>query len=397
MARWIIHLDLDAFFCAVEEQLDSSLRGKPFAVGGRPETRGVVASCSYAARVFGVHSAMPMGQAIGLCPELIVVRGDHRRYRAVSRRVMSILHSVTPLVEQISIDEAFLDVSGSSTPAEQLAVELQGRIQQELGLPCSLGVAGNKLVAKIANNIGKARPGRSAEPPRSILVVPRGDEASFLAPLPTEELWGVGPKTAERLSRLGLRTIGDIAAMPEEELTSRFGKHGLDLSRRAKGIDQRPVVTHHEAKSVSQETTYVRDVIRGDELRGTLMDLSQGVARQLRRKRLTGTTVKIKLRWSDFTTPTRQMTLERPTDDPGEIYSVAVRLFDRLWTEGRPVRLLGVGVTGLGKQPRQMSLWDEPDERAERLEQAVRKVRRRYGDDAILRGDELPIDDEEVL
>ena len=393
--RWIIHLDLDAFFCAVEEQFDPSLRGKPFAVGGRPETRGVVASCSYPARQFGVRSAMPMGQALGLCPDLIIVGGDHRRYRAVSHRAMRKLRSVTSLVEQISIDEAFLDVTAIDSPAEQIARRLQAEIDSELGLPCSLGVAANKLVAKIANNVGKARSGKSGEPPRAILVVPPGLEAEFLAPLPASELWGVGPKTAERLAQLGIHTIGDIAAMADSELATRFGKHGADLSRRAKGIDNRPVVTVHEPKSVSQETTFVADVSDAYELRRTLRRLSAGVSRHLKRQRLTGTTVRLKLRWSDFTTPTRQTTLNSPTDDEEEIYGTVADLFDRLWTKGRPVRLLGVGVGGLGKQPRQMSLWDEPDERAERLQKAVRSVRKRYGDDAIRRGDELTEREEE--
>ena len=394
MPRWIIHLDLDAFYCAVEEQYDTSLRGKPFAVGGRPETRGVVSSCSYAARQFGVHSAMPMGQALSLCPALIVVPGDHRRYGAMSRRVMGIVRTTTTLIEQISIDEAFLDVTGLSMPADKIASMLQQRIRDELGLPCSLGVASNKLVAKIANNVGKSRSGKSGEPPQAILVVRQGDEAKFLAPLTTKELWGVGPKTEERLAQLGLRTIGDIAAIPDDELATRFGKHGADLSRRAKGIDDRSVVTYHKPKSVSQERTYIRDVSDVHELRRTLRRLSAGVARQLKRKRLTGTTVRLKLRWSDFTTPTRQTTLDRPTDDEGEIYQTVVDLFERLWTSGRPVRLLGVGVGGLGKQARQMSLWDAPDERAERLQAAVRKVRQRYGDGAIRRGDELSSDDD---
>lgn len=391
MQRWIIHLDLDAFFCAVEEQFDPSLRGKPFAVGGSPDSRGVVASCSYPARAFGVRSAMPMGQALSLCPDLIIVRGDHRRYRAVSRRVMRKLHSVTPLVEQLSIDEAFMDVTGLDAPAEEIAQRLQREIDEELGLPSSLGVATNKLVAKIANNIGKARSGKSGEPPRAILVVGPGEEANFLAPLPASELWGVGPKMAERLAQLGLHTIGQIAVMSDEKLAARFGKHGVDLSRRAKGIDPRPVETEHERKSVSQETTFAQDVSDPRELKSTLRRLSAGVSRHLKRQRLAGATVRLKLRWSDFATPTRQTTLANPTDDEDEIYRTVVELFDRLWTRGRPVRLLGVGVDGLGKPPLQMSLWDKPDERVERLQQTLRSVRRRYGDDAIRRGDELDL------
>ncbi len=228
MPRKILHLDLDAFFCAVEENLDPSLRGQAFAVGGQPDQRGVVASCSYAARVYGVRSAMPMAQAVRLCPNLIIRPNRRGVYGDVSRSVMAILHDLTPLVEQLSIDEAFLDVSLLPDPAELLARRLQERINTELHLPCSLGVASNKLVAKIANTVGKAR-ARSSIPPNAITIVPPGDEAAFLAPLPASELWGVGPKTAEQLARLDIHTIGDLARWPETDLIRRFGQHGQAL------------------------------------------------------------------------------------------------------------------------------------------------------------------------
>src|SRR5262245_61933816 len=197
--RTIIHLDLDAFFCAVEEQRDPSLRGKPFAVGGRPESRGVVSSASYAARRFGVRSAMPMSTAVRHCPDLIVVPPHHLAYRAASQQVMERLHTITPLVEQISIDEAFLDVTALGEPGQTIAARLQATIRDELGLSCSLGVAANKLVAKIATDVGKSLV-RSGQMPQAICVVPPGDEAAFLAPLPTTALWGVGPRTAEKLA-----------------------------------------------------------------------------------------------------------------------------------------------------------------------------------------------------
>ena len=267
--RKIIHLDLDAFFCAVEELRDPALRGKAFAVGGRPESRGVVASCSYPARRFGVHSAMAMGQALRLCPDLIIVPTHHGEYSAVSRQVMARLHAVTPLVEQISIDEAFLDVTERAEPPDELAQQLQVTIRRELGLPCSMGVATNKLVAKIANNVGKAA-AHGEGPPNAIRVVPPGEEAIFLAPLPCDALWGVGPKTAERLAALGMHTIGAIAAWPADDLARRFGKNGAELARHALGLDDRPIVTQHERKSASQETTFDRDVSDGDALRRTL-------------------------------------------------------------------------------------------------------------------------------
>ena len=250
MTRTILHLDLDAFFCAVEEQHNKALVGKPFAVGGDPQKRGVVASCSYAARKFGVRSAMPMARAVRLCPDLIVVSRHMGDYSAMSRKVMAILHRLTPLVEQLSIDEAFLDVTGLPGDGEQIARQLQARIRDELDLPASLGVASNKLIAKIANNIGKAS-ATGDGPPNAINVIAPGAEAAFLAPLPVRELWGVGPKTAQRLRQMNVETIGDLTRWSERDLAMRFGKLGHDLARRAMGIDNRPVQTEHETKSVS--------------------------------------------------------------------------------------------------------------------------------------------------
>lgn len=385
--RKIMHLDLDAFFCAVEELRDPTLRGKPFAVGGRPEERGVVASCSYPARQRGVHSAMPMSQAVRLYPGLLIVPARHKAYGAMSQRVMAQLRELTPLVEQLSIDEAFLDVSELPEDGATLARRLQASINQTLQVPCSLGVASNKLVAKIANTIGKAA-AKGGAPPNAITVAPAGQEAEFLAPLPCAELWGVGPKTAERLAALGLHTIGDLARWPEADLVRRFGKNGHDLAQHARGIDQRPVITQRETKSISQETTFVRDVYDGAELRRTLQGQAEGVSRTLKRKRLTGTTVKLKLRWADFTTVTRQTTLNQATDDAGQILSAANQLFEKIW-QGQPVRLLGVGVAGLGTELRQLTLWDKPNEKEERLQQALQALHARFGDKVIQRGDAL--------
>ncbi|MBK8051607.1 MAG: DNA polymerase IV [Anaerolineales bacterium] len=393
MMRKIIHLDLDAFFCAVEELRDPSLRGKAFAVGGRPESRGVVASCSYPARRVGVRSAMPMSQALRLCPELIITPARHGEYRTMSRQVMARLRAMTELVEQISIDEAFLDVSERFEQGETLARSLQATIREELALPCSLGVATNKLVAKIANNTGKAQ-ARGSGPPNAICVVPPGEEAAFLAPLPAEELWGVGPKTAARLAELGIKTIGDIAHWPEADLAKRFGKNGVELSRHARGLDDRPIVTQHERKSISQETTFERDVADGAHLRRTLQEQAADVARVLRAKRLSGATIKLKLRWSDFTTLTRQTTLPQPTDDAHLIASAGTQLFEREWA-GQPVRLIGIGISGFQTGLQQPTLWDQPDERSERLDAALQSLRARFGDHSIRRG--LDLDDEDIL
>ena len=348
--RVILHLDLDAFYCAVEEQRDPRLRGRPVAVGGRPESRGVVASCSYAARRFGIRSAMPMSRALRLCSHLRVVPPDHEAYRRASRRVMDLLHEFTPLVEQLSIDEAFLDLSDTALPGEVAARRIQRRINGEPALPCSIGVASNKLVAKIANNVGKASV-RTGRPPNSIKVVPQGREALFLAPLPVKELWGVGPGTADKLARLGVRTIGQLARYPEGGLIRRFGKNGRDLVLRARGLDDRPVVTEHETKSVSQETTFSRDAGDREALRGTLRALCRKVGERLRKKSLKGATVKIKLRWPDFTTFTRQSTLREPTDSEDVVFQAALELLEKSWKDGQRVRLLGVGVSHFDALP----------------------------------------------
>lgn len=383
----ILHLDLDAFFCAVEELHNPKLRGKPFAVGGRPEERGVVASCSYAARQFGVRSAMPMGQALRACPDLMIVPAMHGQYGAVSKKVMERLHALTPLVEQISIDEAFVDVSVLTDAAETVARRLQAQIRGELGLSCSLGVASNKLVAKIANNVGKAA-ARGSTSPNAITLVPVGEEAAFLSPLPCSELWGVGPKTAARLGELGIHTIGDLAQRPMQELSRLFGKHGEALSLHAKGIDSRTIVTEREYKQVSNETTFVRDVSDLATLEKTLREQANDVSKTLQRKQMIGNTVKLKLRWSDFTTLSRQSHLSIATNDSEQIVNASLALLRKVWN-GQAVRLIGVGVSGLGEDVRQLGLWDTPDPRQERLYEAMQKVQQKFGKGAIKRASEM--------
>ena len=337
--RKILHLDLDAFFCAVEEQRDPTLRGKAFAVGGRPETRSVVASCSYPARRFGVHSAMPMARAVRLCPDLLIVPSCHGQYAEASEKVMARLDALTPAVEKVSIDEAFLDVSDDDRDAETIARDLQATINNQLGLPCSLGVATSKMVAKIANNEGKAA-ADTGGPPNAVLVVEPGEEAAFLSILPVGALWGVGPKTAESLERLGIRKIADLAAWPEDDLVRRFGTHGRKLAHYARGIDEDPVQTERETKSISKETTFAEDISDEDTLLGTLLALSEGVGWELRREHLCCGTVGLKFRRPDFTTFTRQLTLTDPTDLDLEIYAAARSLLEQLWRRGQQVRLL---------------------------------------------------------
>lgn len=388
MERKILHLDLDAFFCAVEEQNNPALSGKPFAVGGRPEQRGVVASCSYPARKFGIRSAMPMAAALRLCPELIIVHSSHGSYSEISRQVMKCLGYFSPLVEQVSIDEAFIDISDLPDEAEAIARHIQRKINDEVNLPCSLGVASNKLVAKIANDVGKAA-ARTGKAPNAVTVVPPGQEAEFLAPLPVEALYGVGPKTAEKLAGLGIRTIGALAQYPTRELTGIFGKNGAEISLRARGFDDRPIVTSHTARSISQETTFARDVSDEQELRKTLRALSEGVGKQLRRSHFSSQTIRLKLRWPDFETLTRQITLPQPTDKDDVIYQTTLSLFYKVWRTNRAIRLLGVGAAGLCKPVRQLSFWDSGDLKDRRLQEAIDSLRDRFGDQALRRGSKL--------
>lgn len=385
MPRKILHLDLDAFFCAVEELNDSSLRGKAFAVGGRPEERGVVASCSYAARRFGVRSAMPMSRALRLCPGLLVISHHHGNYGEMSVKVMQRLHDLSPLVEQISIDEAFVDISDLRELPETIARRLQKRVNDELGLPCSVGVATNKLVAKIATEVGK-KTTKKNQPPNAVTVVPPGTEAAFLEPLSVNMLWGVGPKTAAKLAGVGIKTIGDLARCPAADLIRWFGENGRDLARRACGVDNNPVTTGHEVKSISQETTFARDVRDDKLLAGTLRELSAEVGRRLRQANIAGTTVKIKLRWPDFTTLTRQVTMSQPTDQDEEIYRLALDLLEKVHAKGKAVRLIGVGVSGLGAPLRQLELWGADSEKSRRLQEALDTVRAKYGEQSIQRG-----------
>lgn len=391
--RTILHLDLDAFYCAVEELLNPDLCGKAFVVAGQPGERGVVSSASYPARKFGAHSALPTARALRLCPQAIVVNPRHRLYSEYSDQVMDLLAGVSPLVEQISIDEAFLDVTGDPRPGSDLAAHLQARIRDEIGLPSSLGVATNKLVAKIATNVGKAG-ARGDGPPFGLMIVPPGEEAVFLAPLPAEMLWGVGPKTAARLAELGIHTVGELAAWPEGDLARRFGAHGEAMSRHARGLDERPVVPEREAKQISAETTFARDVADAAILRRTLLGLAETVGRRLRAAEVAANTIKLKLRWPDFTTLTRQTTLERATDLDDEIYQTALRLLEAEWRPGKRVRLLGMAAAGLIPAVRQLGLWKSGDRaKSEKLVETLDAIRAKYGHQAIRRASLIESED----
>ena len=338
--RHILHADFDAFYASVEQLDNPALRGKPLAVGGSPESRGVVAAASYEAREFGVRSAMPMRTAFNICPGLIRVGARFARYREVSRQVMDIFNDVTPLVEPLSLDEAYLDVTDQVTPrlgAEDLAGRLKQRVKRELGLTISVGVGASKSVAKIASDLDK---------PDGLTVVSPGTETSFLAPLPVGKLPGVGPKTQERLASEGVVTVGDLAARPDEWLTSRFGRNGEYMKLLATGQDDRPVETSRDTKSVSSETTLVRDTGDPEALQELVNRLSQDVSRSLERRDLWGRTVKVKLRLSDFTTFTRQVTLPETVQASDQIAEAAGVLVHNEVGPGRTFRLVGVGVAG---------------------------------------------------
>jgi len=377
--RSIIHLDLDAFFVAVERLDNPALTGVPVIVGGRPEVRGVVASASYEARRFGVHSAMPTARALRLCSDAVVVSGHRGRYSEMSDRVMALLGEYTPLIEPISIDEAFLDVTGTEAhygPPGKLAAAIQVRVEEELKLSASLGVGTNKLIAKVASDFRK---------PHGITVVEPGTEAAFLAPMPIRKLWGVGQVMERRLAELGITTIGDLARLPCDELVRRFGlASGEGLYRASHGIDESPVTPEHEAKSLSREETFARDVRDEAVLRRELLRLSDEVAWRLRRHHLRARTVTLKLRYADFSTLTRQTTLSDPTDSGPVIDAHAAVLLEQAW-DRRPVRLIGVGGSNLVQGGRQLSLFEEADGRQGQLEAALDHIRERYGESAIRR------------
>lgn len=377
--RSIIHIDLDAFFVAVERLDDPRLIGVPVIVGGRAEVRGVVASASYEARQFGVHSAMPTALALRLCPQAILISGHRGRYSEMSDKVMAILGEYTPLLEPLSIDEAFLDITGTEAhygPPAALAQTIQARIDRELHLSASLGVASNKLIAKVASDFRK---------PHGITVVSPGAEAAFLAPMPIRRLWGVGQVMARELGRLGIETIGDLARWPRAELIARFGAvSGEGLYRTSHGLDDSPVTPEHEAKSLSREETFARDIGDAEVLRRELLRLSDEVAWRLRRHGLQARTVNLKLRYGDFSTFTRQVTLPDATDSGPVLYSHALALFEKAW-DRRPLRLVGVGGSNLEQGGRQLRLFEQEDRRQAQLDAALDRIKAKYGESAIRR------------
>jgi len=334
--RTIIHADLDAFYASVEQLDRPELRGRPVVVGGPPEARGVVAAASYEARRYGVRSAMPMSRALRLCPDCIRVPPRFDRYRELSSRVMATFRALTPLVEPLSLDEAFLDVTGwvadGAEPAA-IARELKEEVRRQTRLTLSVGVATSKSVAKIASDMGK---------PDGLVVVAPGEERAFLAPLPVRALWGVGPKTEQRLRAAGIVTIADLARRSDADAARLLGSWGPFLRDMARGIDDRGVETEHERKSIGAETTFAQDLPDGPELRRELSRIAEDVARRLARAGVRGRTVALKLRYHYFKTITRQMTLPEPVADAQSIERTAAMLLDAVARPEDRFRLLGI-------------------------------------------------------
>ena len=377
-SRTILHVDLDAFFAAVEQRDRPELRGKPVIVGGGgPNDRGVVSTASYEARAFGVHSAMPLRQAGRLCPHGIFLPVDGARYQAASKGVMAVLRRFTPLVEPISIDEAFLDVTGSRIlfgDGEAIGRRIKDEVKATVDLTISVGVATTKLVAKIASDLRK---------PDGLVVVEPGDEATFLAPLEIRRLWGVGEKSATVLREYGVRTIGDLAALPDDLLVRRFGKHGAALAQRARGLDDDPVGDRDSAKSIGHEHTFDVDTSDREQIERTLLAMSEGVAGRLRDSGVKATTITVKIRDTTFRTITRQRTLPDATDLTDPIFRTALDLA-RPEVRGLRIRLLGVTASGLGERE-QMSLFAADDPRRRKVTEAADAVRHRFGERAITR------------
>jgi DNA polymerase-4 len=377
MTRTILHADLDAFYASVEVLDDPSLRGKPVIVGGDRGTRGVVMAASYEARSFGVHSAMPIRTASSLCPTGVFLPGRPDRYRDLSRQVMRIFASYTPQVEPISLDEAFLDVTASRDAfgdGEAIAHKIKQRVLDEVGLVVSVGVATNKLCAKVASDLRK---------PDALVVVPPGGEAAFLAPLPVSRLWGVGPQSRQALADYGVTTIGQLAALADGTLRRRFGTHGQDLALRARGIDPAPVVTSQAPKSIGHELTFNRDVDDPVRLEATLLDLAESVASRLREHHMAAGAVQLKLRYEGFETLTRQMPVPRQTRESEPLYAAGVALLRKTLIRDRAVRLIGLTAINL-TDVQQLTLFDEPD-KTDRITASIDAVRERFGEKAITR------------
>ncbi len=386
MTRTILHVDMDAFYASVEEREDPRLRGRPVVVGADPKRglgRGVVAAANYEARRFGIHSAMPISQAYGRCPHAAFVRPRFGMYAGVSGRILAILERYTDLVEPLSIDEAFMDVTASEAllgDGRTIACSIKREIRTAESLTASVGVASSKFVAKLASDLEK---------PDGLVVVPADREREFLAPLDVRRLWGAGPRTVARLHAIGAFTIGGVFRVGQRRLVDLLGQaHGNRLFELSQGIDSRSVDPLHARKSLSKETTFDEDVADREEVERTLLRLCVGVSRALRRKRLAGKTVTLKLRWSDFETITRQSTCDAPVATTEVLWPIARRLFRTADRPPRRIRLIGIGVSGFAAHDDtvQLSLFDTGQEPVDRrVAGALDRLTERFGENAVTR------------
>ena len=380
--RIILHVDMDAFFAAVEQRDNPALRGRPVLVGG-DGPRGVVATASYEARKFGCHSALPMAVAKRRCPDAIVVAPRGHAYREASDTVFRIFQDMTPLIEPLSIDEAFLDLTGSERllgPPSDVARTIKRRVEEETGLTASVGIAPNKFLAKLASDLDK---------PDGLVVIEPDDVQRVLDPLPITKIFGIGPASATRFQRLGIETIGALRAVASERLTALFGVHGKRLHQLARGIDDRPVVPDGRAKSIGQECTFAADIEDPDHVRAVLRGHVEAVARRLRKSGLRASTLTIKVRYGNFETVTRAKTLPEPTHLTERLLEAAAALWETWCAQGfRPVRLIGATASKLTDRPDEPGLFvDEDAQRLGRLDAALDQLQARYGTRAVHRGD----------
>lgn len=381
--RTIFHVDMDAFFVSVEELYDPRLKGKAVVVGGPRDARGVVSAASYEARKFGVHSAMPLRTAAKLCPHAIFVEGHPQRYRDASYKVHAVLTRFSPKVEMASVDEAYMDVTGSRRllgPPLQAAHTLHETMKRETGLNCSIGISASRLVSKVASDQAK---------PNGVLHVQPGLEAEFLAPLDVRKIPGVGKATEKRLHEIGIRKVGDLARLDADFLSRRFGQWGLALAGKAQGLDagswfDSEVGDSDDAKSISHEFTFDVDTADQTQIESTLTRLTEKVARRLREHGFHARTVNLKLRYSDFTTLTRARTLDHATQLDHELVAESRALFRKAWKRGEPVRLIGIGASGMEETEGQLDLLTaEKNERARRALNAIDRIRDKFGEKSV--------------
>jgi len=381
MARCIFHIDLDAFFVSVEQVVNPELKGKPVIVGGDPEHRGVVASASYEARAFGIHAGMPSSTARRLCPQAIFIRSHFSLYRDASTKFMKILGDFSPHIEPLGLDEAYLDVTGCVEPygsPQKLALVIKEKILDELQIKASVGVATCKVVAKIASDLCK---------PDGLLEIAPGEEQAFLNPLPITKLLGVGKKTEQALKEMGISTIGELASRPLDTIERRFGATGTVLHSYARGLDDREVEAPGEAKSISQELTFTHDTFDRNFLEANLHNLCQEVCQDLRTQSKRTKCVAIKLRYADFKTITRQVTLQEASDVTRVVFATAQQLLTKaLAQREKPVRLIGIRISSLVGEGKQLSIFDPGTARPEHLDKAIDKIRSKYGSTAIKTG-----------